>query len=268
MKENQHDQWVRDPESRATSLKVVKEGDQLYVRVSVYDFSWFSLWKKMEIAPQIFKQESAPLFGVHRPHQILVINDTEEVDIHVYIVEMSQLNASLESIKNSVGAESVEVDGEGVENVPATSTNVALAPELCTIGPGERHWLVIPRCRAGKLPRTQSTPVCIFTQTVDGVKGSPRMRMEGLVQLGRKKQLTVKLPVEHGRVLGTPAASEPGGVLSQILRVVNNMENASSYPASEASHQSHVGVRRPFRRSRATADPEFDSPPSSEHNSG
>lgn len=246
-KEDEEGEWVRDPESRAAPLEVIREGGHIYVRVSVRHFSWFSLWKKKQIAPQTFEQESVPIIQ-RRRRQSLIQNDTEGVDIQVYVMRMSQWIASLESAKASIGSEHIGVTGEVTGNVTATHTNVALVPQLCTIQPGYSQWFEIPRSGT-RILSGRKAAVCIVTQVNRG--GQNTLRVEGIVQLRSKMRLTVKLPVENGQVLGTPAASGPGGILLQVMRIINNTANAANAltrTPSDTSHTSRPGVTNVFRR--------------------
>ncbi|CAN0230267.1 unnamed protein product [Ectocarpus fasciculatus] len=145
-------------------------------------------------------------------------------------MRMSQWSAALQSVKAGAGVEAFKwnfgFNGDIHENVnPAT-----LVPQMVTIPPEHCHWIEVPRVGAG-VRSSRKTVVFIVTESNDENDGR-RMRLEADIHLRSKTMLKVKLRVsEEGKVIGSPAASESGGILSQVLRLIQNQVNADPHNA-------------------------------------
>ncbi|CAN0348782.1 unnamed protein product [Ectocarpus fasciculatus] len=236
IKDPDSDSWLRDPES-SIPLEIVQDNQgNVYVRAHVRHFSLYKLFKrkKLSIAPQQFHKETIP-WAQRERHQSVIQNNTPEgVDIHIYAMRMSQWSAALQSVKAGAGVEgfqaNFEFNGDIHENVnPAT-----LVPQMVTIPPRHSHWIEVPRVGAG-FRSSRKAVVMIVTESHDENDGT-RRRLEAAVHLRSDTMLTVTLPVKDGKVTGSPPA--PGGILSQLMRLIENSLNATPNNAPSTAARS------------------------------
>lgn len=223
---------MRDPEG-SVPLKIV-QGDQgrIYVRAEVRHFSGWGLWKKkLDLGSQQFNQETLPWVQRKR-HQSVIMNKTpRDVRIHVYVMRLSRWRAAVKSLNAGVGVEEVQARFGFTGNLHQDIDPAAKVPQMATIPPGQSHYVEIPRVGAG-IRSSRKAAVAIVTDSNDEKDGR-KMRMEAMVHLRSKTLLTVTLQVdEEGKVIGSAAAEEEGGILSQVMRVIQNKANAS--PRSSA----------------------------------
>ncbi|CAM9887690.1 unnamed protein product [Ectocarpus fasciculatus] len=221
------DSWVRDPES-SIPLEIVQDPQgNVYVRAHVRHFSCWGLFKTepLVFGPQQYHTQTIP-WAQRRRHQSVIKNNTPGgVDIHIYAMRMSQWSAALESMKAGAGIEGFQANFEFNADVHENVNPAALVPQMVTIPSGHSHWIEVPRVGAG-FRSSRKAVVVIVTESNDENAGT-RMRMEAVEHLRSKTMLTVTLRVsEEGKVIGSPAAAESGGILSQVMRVIQNQANA------------------------------------------
>lgn len=220
-------EWVRHLESCAAALEVIQEDGHIYIRAKIHGSFWVSIWKKINSTSEDYKMEPIP-FPQRRRYQSLVQNETKGVSIQVYVMQLSQWSAALNSIKTGSAVEELNAALTFCSRFNFKKYDVDMIPQFVSIPPGRSHWFEIPRCGT-KLCSKRKAAVCIVTETVD-IDGGTRVRMEAMVPLGKNKRLLVDLPVENGRVRRMPAASGSGGVLSQAMRVLSNQAHALPSP--------------------------------------
>lgn len=175
----------------------------------------------------------------------MVQNETRDTDVHVYVTDSSHWNADLESAMARGGAEGFKATFACSGDSPPKVVDTALFSQCATIPPGHSHWFETARQGMGKRSRQTST-VCIAT-TADNAH---QMRVKAVVALGSNRRLMVTLPVENGRVSDNPIALDSGGMLSQVVGVMNYQPNApllSPYSAmvmgaSDSEKSSDLGV--------------------------
>ncbi|CAM9294859.1 unnamed protein product [Ectocarpus sp. 6 AP-2014] len=237
-KDSHSEKWVRDPESSIPPEIVQDNQGKVYVRAHVRHFScWGFFFKPLAIGPQLFQEQTIPWVQSKR-HQSLIQNNTPGgVDIHIYAMRMSQWSAALESVKAGVGVEGFQANFEFTGDVRQNVNPAALVPQMVTIPSGHSHWIEVPRVGAG-FRSSRKAVVMIVTEFNDENDGK-RMRLETVEHLRSRTMLTVALRVsEEGKVIGSPVASEAGGILSQLMRAIQNDVNATPNNAPSTAARS------------------------------
>ncbi|CAN0402181.1 unnamed protein product [Pylaiella littoralis] len=223
--------WIRDPEGSAP-LKIVKDNQgQIYVRAEIRHFSSWGLFKKIDLAPEEFAQHKLPWMQ-RRTHQSVIVNRTpRDVHIYAYVVPLSQWNASVKSVHTGVGVSEIQTSFDFSGDVHQEVHPQAKIPQMARISSGRSHSFEVPRVGAGV--RSSRKAVVAIATYFDGVNGVPKMRLEAVVHLRSRMALTVTLDVdEEGKIKGSPVAEETGGILSQLMRAIENEANAT--PPSSA----------------------------------
>lgn len=241
-KNGDSDGWGRDPES-SIPLEIVKDDQgNIYVRAQVRHFCFWGFFKnKLDFGPQLYHMQTIP-WSQRRRHQSIIKNDTPGMDIHVYVMRMSQWAAALESVKAGAGQEGFEANFEMAGDLREEVNPAALIPQMVTIPPEHSHWFEIPRVGSG-FRSSRRAVVVIVTESIDERDGR-KMRMESVEHLRCGTMLTVKLRVENGSVVGNPCAAESGGILSQVNRVIQNQVNATpGRPPAAASSNTEARSR-------------------------
>ncbi|CAM9496122.1 unnamed protein product, partial [Hapterophycus canaliculatus] len=225
-KDRRSKRWVRDPEG-AIPLQIVKDDQgQTYVRAHIQHFSIWGLWKQQELdlGPQVYRETKLP-WTQRRKHQSVIKNITSnDISIHVYAMRMSQWEAALESVKAGGGVEGFQAEFELAGGVQKNFHAIAKIPQMMTIPSGNSQWLEIPRVGTGLWSSRKAAVVIVTEENAE--TGGRVMRMEAVVHLRSEMLLEVNLPIKNGKVSGSPAAAESGGILSQVMRVIQNQANA------------------------------------------
>ncbi|CAM9988318.1 unnamed protein product [Ectocarpus sp. 12 AP-2014] len=178
-------------------------------------------------------------------------------------MRMSQWNAALESVKAGAGVEGFQANFEFTGDVRQNVNPAALVPQMVTIPSGHSHWIEVPRVGAG-FRSSRKAVVMIVTEFNDESDGK-RMRLEAVEHLRSRTMLTVTLRVsEEGKVIGSPVASEAGGILSQLMRAIQNQVNATpnNAPSTAARSRSETnsGVNIGLGAERPGAEQFIGSP--------
>ncbi|CAM9258348.1 unnamed protein product [Ectocarpus sp. 4 AP-2014] len=264
IKDPHSERWVRDPESSIPPEIVQDNQGKVYVRAHVRHFScWGFFFKPLAIGPQLFHEQTIPWVQSKR-HQSLIQNNTPGgVDIHIYAMRMSQWSAALESVKAGAGVDGFQANFEFTGDVRQNVNPAALVPQMVTIPSGHSHWIEVPRVGAGFLSSRKAV-VMIVTESNDENDGK-RMRLEAVEHLRSRTMLTVTLRVsEEGEVIGNPVASEAGGILSQLMRAIQNDVNATpNNPPSTAARsrsETNSGVNIGLGAERPGAEQLIGSP--------
>ncbi|CAB1104964.1 unnamed protein product [Ectocarpus sp. CCAP 1310/34] len=226
IKDSRSERWVRDPES-SIPLQIVQDNQgKVYVRAHIRHFSRWGLFKTKPLVfgPQLFHEQTIPWMQSKR-HQSLIQNNTPGVDIHIYAMRIAQWSAAVKSVKAGAGAEGFQANFEFTGDVHQNVNPAALVPQMVTIPPGHSHWIEVPRVGAG-FRSSRKAVVMIVTELNDENDGK-RMRLEAVEHLRSRTMLTVTLRVSEGKVIGSPVAAEAGGILSQLMRAIQNDVNAT-----------------------------------------
>ncbi|CAN0402154.1 unnamed protein product [Pylaiella littoralis] len=217
--------WIRDPEGSAP-LKIVKDNQgQIYVRAEIRHFSSWGLFEKLDLAPEEFAQQKLP-WKQRRTHQSVIVNMTPRgVHIYAYVVPLSRWNFAVESVHTGAGVREVEASFDFSGDFHREVHPQAKVPQMARISSERSHFFEIPRVGAGV--RSRRRAVVAIATCFDGEKGAPKMRLEAVVHLRSRMALTVTLDVdEEGKVKGSPVAEESDGILSQLMRAIENTANA------------------------------------------
>ncbi|CAN0204801.1 unnamed protein product [Ectocarpus sp. 4 AP-2014] len=246
IKDSRSERWVRDPET-SIPLEIVQDNQgKVYVRAHVRHFSCWGLFKTKPLVfgPEQYHTQIIP-WAQRRRHQSLIQNNTPGgVDIHIYAMRMSQWSAALKSVKAGAGVEDFQANFEFTGDVRQNVNPAALVPQMVTIPSGHSHWIEVPRVGAG-FRSSRKAVVIIVTESNDENDGT-RIRMEAVEHLRSKTMLTVTLRVsEEGEVIGSPVAAESGGILSQVMRVIQNQVNATpnNPPSTAGRTNTATGAR-------------------------
>ncbi|CAM9294783.1 unnamed protein product [Ectocarpus sp. 6 AP-2014] len=237
IKDSHSERWVRDPET-SIPLEIVQDNQgKVYVRAHVRHFSCWGLFKTKPLVfgPEQYHTQTIPWAQRRRNQSVIKNNTPGGVDIHIYAMRMSQWSAALESVKAGAGIEGFQANFEIAGDVHENVNPAALVPQMVTIPSGHSHWIEVPRVGAG-FRSSRKAVVIIVTESNHESNGT-RIRMEAVEHLRSKTMLTVTLRVsEEGKVIGSPAAAESGGILSQVMRVIQNQVNATPHnPPSTAA---------------------------------
>lgn len=241
--------WVRDPENSIPLIVIQEEGGRIFVRAQVRHFSVSTLWKdekEVDLGFQRYPIKAIP----HRQRQgnkSVVKNETDGVDIKVYVWRCAQWNAAVEAVKLGGGVNEVQASMEFVGNVRKEKTSAARLPQGTTIRPGESHFVEIPH--AGSIFSPRKATVSIVTESHTDEDGYST-RLETQLMLRARMMLTVTLPVgADGNVVGHPIASDSGGVLHQIMRLIQNEVNSEPRslrsPGTNTEAMSSIETTRP-----------------------
>lgn len=219
--------WIRDPASSLPLIVIQDEHGKIFVRAQVRHFSSRALWKgdeeELNLGFQRYRVQDIPP-RQRRGHKSVIKNETTGVAIKVFAWRCAQWNAAIESVTMGGGVKEVEANLEVAGNLSKTITCAARLPQGATILPGESQFIEVPH--AGSVLSPRKVAVSIVTKSYTDEDGYST-RMEAQLFLRHRKMLTVTLPVDaNGNVAGHPIASESGGVLHQIVRVIQNQVNA------------------------------------------
>eukprot|EP00752_Nemacystus_decipiens_P002384 g2250.t1 len=251
--------WIRDPED-STPLEIVQDDHgNIYVRAQIRHFCFWRFLKKLDFGDQCIETVRIP-WTQQRRHQSIVKNETAgNVDIQVYAMRVSQWDAVVESATAGVGVEGVGVNIELSGRLSKQVHAAAMLPQMATIKPKKSHWFEIPRVGTGLLNSRKAVMFIVTTEPNSG-DGKKRMRLEATIHVRCKTMVTVKLPVATNG--DPPIASEEGGTLDLLMRVIRNYANATPRSSPQQANNTEAGSSRNVKAgSPLSACPAFGGEP-------
>lgn len=218
-----------DPQSRS-ALQIVRDDDRrVFIRAKINHSSLVGFFRKVDINEPPFSEEAIPL-RQRRRHQSVIANKTAGVDIQVYMLRKAQIRTVVKAAKAAAEVPGAHVSMELRLSRILERLTAQLVPQCATIPSGYSQHFDIPRCGWWR----RKAVVYIVTKTPD------ETRVEGMVQLGCHKKLTVQLPVgDDGFVQRRPIADGTGGILEQVRAVILNQANASQTPTADDDEEVH-----------------------------